>query len=37
MSMSFDFTNSSKELASAVKYAQGKGVVMVAWAGNNGE
>ncbi len=37
MSMSFDFTNSSKELASAVKYAQGKGVVMVASAGNDGE
>ncbi|HUO26790.1 MAG TPA: S8 family serine peptidase [Candidatus Aquilonibacter sp.] len=37
MSMSWDFPTYSGELASAVKYARGKGVVAVASAGNDGE
>ncbi len=37
MNMSFDFPTYSKELATAVKYAQGKGVVVVASAGNDGK
>lgn len=37
MNMSFDFSNYSKELAAAVKYAQGKGVIAVASAGNDGK
>jgi subtilisin family serine protease len=37
MNMSFDFPTYSKELATAVKYAQGKGIVMVASAGNDGK
>jgi subtilisin family serine protease len=37
MNMSFDFTNSSAELATAVKYAASKGVISVASAGNDGE
>lgn len=36
MNMSFDFANYSKELATAVKYAQGKGIIVVASAGNDG-
>jgi subtilisin family serine protease len=37
MNMSFDFPSYSKELATAVKYAQGQGVIVVASAGNDGE
>jgi len=37
MNMSFDFTTYSKELATAVKYSSGKGVISVASAGNDGE
>jgi subtilisin family serine protease len=37
MNMSFDFATYSKELATAVKYAQGKGIVVVASAGNDGK
>ena len=37
MNMSFDFASNSKELATAVKYAQGKGIIMVASAGNDGK
>jgi subtilisin family serine protease len=37
MNMSFDFATNSKELANAVKYAQGQGVVVVASAGNDGK
>jgi subtilisin family serine protease len=37
MNMSFDFTTYSKEVATAVKYAQSKGVIAVASAGNDGE
>jgi subtilisin family serine protease len=37
MNMSFDFATYSKELANAVKYAQGQGVVVVASAGNDGK
>ena len=37
MNMSFDFPTYSKELATAVKYAQSKGIVMVASAGNDGK
>jgi subtilisin family serine protease len=37
MSMSWDFPTYSGELASAVKYAQSKGVVAVASAGNDGK
>ena len=37
MNMSWDFTTYSNELATAVKYAQSKGVVAVASAGNDGE
>ena len=37
MNMSFDFPTYSNELATAVKYAQGKGIVMVASAGNDGK
>ena len=36
ISMSFDFTSSSKELTSAIKYANGKGVICVASSGNDG-
>jgi subtilisin family serine protease len=36
ISMSFDFTSSSKELTSAIKYANSKGVICVASAGNDG-
>jgi len=35
MSMSWDFPTSSNELATAVKYAQSKGVIAVASAGND--
>ncbi|HZP62616.1 MAG TPA: S8 family serine peptidase [Terriglobales bacterium] len=37
MNMSFDFPNSSSELATAVKYANSKGVISVASAGNDGQ
>ena len=37
MNMSFDFTSSSPELATAVKYANSQGVVSVASAGNDGK
>jgi subtilisin family serine protease len=37
MSMSWDFPTSSNELATAVKYAQSKGVIAVASAGNDGK
>lgn len=37
MNMSFDFTNNSPELATAVKYANSKGVISVASAGNDGQ
>jgi subtilisin family serine protease len=37
MNMSFDFSNNSKELATAVKYVQGKGIIVVASAGNDGK
>jgi len=37
MNMSFDFPNSSSELATAVKYASSKGVLSVASAGNDGQ
>jgi len=37
LNMSFDFTNNSQELASAVKYANSKGVISVASAGNDGK
>lgn len=37
MNMSWDFPSYSSELASAVKYAQSKGVVAVASAGNDGK
>ena len=37
MNMSFDFASYSKELATAVKYAQGKGIIVVASAGNDGK
>jgi subtilisin family serine protease len=37
MNMSFDFSSYSGELASAIKYANSKGVVSVASAGNDGE
>jgi subtilisin family serine protease len=36
MNMSFDFPSYSGELASAIKYANGKGVISVASAGNDG-
>jgi subtilisin family serine protease len=36
MNMSFDFTSYSTELATAIKYANKKGVVSVASAGNDG-
>jgi subtilisin family serine protease len=36
MNMSFDFTSYSTELATAVKYANSKGVISVASAGNDG-
>jgi thermitase len=35
--MSFDFTSYSKELATAVNYAQGQGLIAVASAGNDGK
>lgn len=37
MNMSFDFPAYSKELATAVKYAQSKNIVVVASAGNDGK
>jgi subtilisin family serine protease len=37
MNMSFDFPSYSKEVATAIKYAQGKGVIAVASAGNDGQ
>lgn len=37
MNMSFDFPSYSGELASAIKYANSKGVISVASAGNDGE
>jgi subtilisin family serine protease len=37
MSMSWDFPTSSNELATAIKYAQSKGVIAVASAGNDGK
>jgi len=37
MNMSFDFSSNSKELATAVKYAQGNGIIVVASAGNDGK
>jgi subtilisin family serine protease len=37
MNMSFDFTSYSTELATAVKYANSKGVISVASAGNDGK
>lgn len=37
LNMSFSFTSSSGELANAIKYAQKKGVICVASAGNDGE
>jgi hypothetical protein len=37
ISMSFSFTSSSKEMANAVNYANKKGVICVASAGNDGE
>jgi len=35
--MSFDYTNYSQELANAIKYANSKGVISVASAGNDGQ
>jgi subtilisin family serine protease len=37
MNMSFDYTSYSSELATAIKYANSKGVISVASAGNEGE
>jgi subtilisin family serine protease len=37
VNMSFDFPSYSNELATAVKYAQGRGIIMVASAGNDGK
>lgn len=37
MNMSFDFPTYSKEVATAIKYAQSKGVIAVASAGNDGK
>jgi subtilisin family serine protease len=37
LNMSFDFTSYSQELATAVKYANSKGVISVASAGNDGQ
>jgi subtilisin family serine protease len=37
MSMSWDFPTYSNELATAIKYAQGQGVIAVASAGNDGK
>jgi subtilisin family serine protease len=37
ISMSFDFTTSSKELATAINYATSRGVICVASAGNDGK
>jgi subtilisin family serine protease len=37
MSMSFNYTSYSAELATAIKYANSKGVISVASAGNNSE
>jgi subtilisin family serine protease len=37
MNMSWDFTSSSSDLATAVQYAQSKGVIAVASAGNDGK
>jgi subtilisin family serine protease len=36
ISMSFDFANSSADLLDAIKYANGKGIICVASAGNDG-
>ncbi len=37
MNMSWDFASNSNELATAIKYAQSKGVIAVASAGNDGQ
>ena len=37
LNMSFSYTNSSQELANAIKYANSNGVVSVASAGNDGK
>jgi subtilisin family serine protease len=37
MNMSFNYTSYSAELATAIKYANSRGVISVASAGNNGE
>ena len=37
MNMSFDFPTYSKEVATAVKYVQGRGIIVVASAGNDGK
>jgi subtilisin family serine protease len=37
MNMSFDFSSYSPELARAIRYSNGKGVIAVASAGNDGE
>jgi subtilisin family serine protease len=37
ISMSFDFTSSSQELATAINYATARGVICVASAGNDGK
>src|SRR5690348_7113063 len=37
LSMSFDYTTSSQELANAIKYANSNGVVSVSSAGNDGQ
>jgi subtilisin family serine protease len=37
ISMSFSFTSNSKEMANAINYANKKGIICVASAGNNGE
>jgi subtilisin family serine protease len=37
MNMSFNYTSYSPELATAIKYANSRGVISVASAGNNGE
>src|SRR5260370_31097030 len=37
LNMSFDYPSYSPELANAIKYANSKGVISVASAGNNGQ
>lgn len=37
LNMSFDFTNNSQELSTAIQYATSNGVISVASAGNDGE